>query len=100
MILKSEISQNHQCDGPGRGRILAYGVLLLTLIARYVKELITEDMCISETPLFVNELKNGEEHFAPDDATQTEFFKENQPYQEGTSETKDSRSWRNGKLKR
>lgn len=53
-------------------------VLLLTLIARYAKELITKGyVYFLETPLFVNELKNGEEHFVYDDATQTEFLKKN-----------------------
>ncbi len=32
-------------------------------------------MYFLETPLTVNELKNGEEHFVYDDATQTEFLK-------------------------
>ena len=53
-------------------------VLLLTLIAKYARELLTEGyVYFLETPLYVNDLKNGEEVFVYDDATQTKFLEKN-----------------------
>ena len=48
--------------------------LIITLIAKYAPELILNgNVYILETPLFVNEMKNGKEYYMYDDASQQAF---------------------------
>lgn len=48
--------------------------MIITLIAKYAPELILNgNVYILETPLFVNEMKNGKEYYMYDDASQQAF---------------------------